>query len=311
MLLGILCGGTGWHVQDLLRAAGGLGHNAEAIDFRRVKAVVPWRQVSQFADKSHENPPKISRVDSQSSAASWETCRHDHLIVRTMPAGSLEQIIFRMDTLHAAIATGTKVWNSPRALETCVDKFLTTSRLGEAGLSVPRTICTQTAADAMLAFADLGGDIVVKPIFGSEGRGMVRLTDPEVAWRTFHAIEQTGGVLYLQEFIHHPGWDVRAFVLGDRVLASMKRFGHGDWRTNVAQGGTTERYELAPAQQKLALDAARATGTMIAGVDLMCDDSGRWVVIEVNAVPGWKALAATCGIDVASGIIRFIAEGAR
>ncbi len=279
MRLGILCGGTGWHVQDLLRAATGDGHRAEAIDFRRVIAEVP---------RSH--PP------------------FDAIIVRTMPAGSLEQIIFRMDCLHASKIP---VFNPPRALETCVDKFLTTSRLDEAGLPVPRTICTQTAADAMLAFADLGGDIVVKPIFGSEGRGMVRLTDAEVAWRTFHAIEQTGGVLYLQEFIHHPGWDLRVFVLGDRVLASMKRHGHGDWRTNVAQGGTTEPCKLAPAQQKLALDAARATGAVIAGVDLLCDEAGRWVVIEVNAVPGWKALAATCGIDVAAEIIRFIAEVTR
>ena len=279
MRLGILCGGTGWHVQDLLRAAKDAGHRAEAIDFRHVKAEVP----------SARSP-------------------FDALIVRTMPAGSLEQIIFRMDTLHAAVAAGTRVWNPPRALETCVDKFLTTSRLGEADLPVPRTICTQTAADAMLAFAELGGDVVVKPIFGSEGRGMVRLTDPEVAWRTFHAIEQTGGILYLQEFIRHPGWDLRVFVLGDRVLASMKRFGHGDWRTNVAQGGTTEPCELAPAEQNLALDAARATGAMIAGVDLMCDESGRWVVIEVNAVPGWKALAATCGIDVAAEVMRFTAE---
>ncbi len=278
MRFGILCGGTGWHVQDLLRAAAEAGHPADAIDFRRAQAGVP---------------PTRSAFDA--------------LIVRTMPAGSLEQIIFRMDTLHASAIP---VFNPPRALETCVDKFLTTSRLGEAGLPVPRTICTQTAPDAMLAYADLGGDVVVKPIFGSEGRGMVRLTDPEVAWRTFHAIEQTGGVLYLQEFIHHPGWDLRVFVLGDRVLASMKRFGHGDWRTNVARGGTTEPCELAPAQQKLALDAARATGALIAGVDLMCDQSGRWVVIEVNAVPGWKALAATCRIDVAAEIIRFIAGGA-
>ena len=279
MTFGILCGGTGWHVQDLLRAARESGHAAEILDFRKLIAEVPARAIP------------------------CET-----LLVRTMPAGSLEQIIFRMDCLHAAVASGTRVLNPPRALETCVDKFLATARLSEAGLPVPRTICTQTAAAAMSAFADLGCDVVVKPIFGSEGRGMVRLTDPEVAWRTFHAVEQTGGVLYLQEFIRHPGWDLRVFVLGGRVLATMKRFGHGDWRTNVAQGGTTEPCGLAPAQRELAIAAARATGAIIAGVDLMCDETGRWVVIEVNAVPGWKALAATCGIDVASAVIRFAAE---
>ena len=280
MRFGILCGGTGWHVQDLMRAARGLGHTAEALDFRRLTATVPAAPVP-----------------------------FDALIVRTMPAGSLEQIVFRMDWLHAAVAGGCAVLNAPHALETCVDKFLATVRLSEAGLPVPRTICTQTAGDAMAAFADLGGDVVVKPIFGSEGRGMVRITDAEIAWRTFRAIEQTGGVLYLQEFVRHPGWDVRAFVLGGRVIASMKRFGHGDWRTNIAQGGTAEPCELTPAQVEMALAAARATGAMIAGLDLMRDDLGRWVVIEVNAVPGWKALAAACGLDVASAIVRFAAEG--
>ena len=280
MTFGILCGGTGWHVRDLARAARKSGHSANIIDFRKLTAEIPAKA----------NP--------------YET-----LLVRTMPAGSLEQIIFRMDCLHAAVASGTRVLNPPKALETCVDKFLATARLSETGLPVPRTFCTQAATDAMSAFADLGGDVVVKPIFGSEGRGMVRLTDAEVAWRTFRAIEQTGGVLYLQEFIRHPGWDIRAFVLGDCVLASMKRFGHGDWRTNVAQGGTTESFELPPAQREMALAAARATGATIAGVDLMCDDSGHWVVIEVNAVPGWKALGAACGIDVASEIVRFAAEG--
>ena len=279
MRFGILCGGTGWHVQDLIRAANASGHAAEAIDFRKISAEIP------------ANPARFE---------TW--------LVRTMPGGSLEQIIFRMDCLHVAVAEGTTVLNPPRALETCVDKFLTTARLCEAAVPTPRTICTQTADDAMRAFNSLGGDIVVKPIFGSEGRGMVRLTDKEVAWRTFHAIEQTGCVVYLQQFIRHPGWDVRAFVLGDRVLASMKRYGHGDWRTNVAQGGTTMACELAAPQRALALAAARATGAILAGVDLLCDEVGRWFVIEVNAVPGWKALAESCGIDVAAAIIRFVAE---
>ncbi len=277
MRFGVLCGGTGWHVQDLLRAARAAGHSAEAIDFRRITAEVPAKPLP-----------------------------FDALLVRTMPAGSLEQIVFRMDALHGAVGAGVPVLNPPRALETCIDKYLTTARLAEAGLPVPRTVCTQTAADAMATFADLGGDLVVKPIFGSEGRGMIRLTDREVAWRTFHAIEQTDGVLYLQEFVHHPGWDVRAFVLGDRVLAAMKRFGHGDWRTNVAQGGTTEPCDLGDEPKALALAAARATGALVAGVDLIRDLAGRWLVLEVNAVPGWKALATACGVDVAAAVVRFL-----
>ncbi len=140
-----------------------------------------------------------------------------------------------MDLLHAWQANGIAILNRPRALEVCVDKYLCTARLEAAGLRVPATIVCQNADAAFEAFDRLGGDVVVKPIFGSEGRGMVRVSDKELAWRTFRAIERTQSVLYLQEFIAHPGWDVRAFVSAGRVLTSMRRIAKDDWRTNVAQ----------------------------------------------------------------------------
>jgi len=279
MRFGILSGGTGWHVQDFLRAATELGHSAEVFDFRKLIANVPSADLDCGA-----------------------------VIVRTMPAGSLEQIVFRMDYLQTL---SVPVFNPPRALETCVDKFLATARLARAGLPVPRTFTGQTAEQAQAAFADLGGDVVVKPLFGSEGRGMVRITDQEIAWRTFRTIEQTGGVLYLQEFVNHPGWDVRIFVIGERILGAMKRTAHGDWRTNVAQGGTAERFVLADAEKSLAMRAARATGAIIAGVDLILNDRGEWLVLEVNAVPGWKAFASACGVDVAREVVAFVAEHAK
>ena len=129
-----------------------------------------------------------------------------------------------------------------------------------------------------------------------------------MAWRTFHAIEQIRGILYLQQFIPHPGWDVRAFVLNNQVIAAMKRTNSGDWRTNVAQGGTAEKYELSAHETALAIRAAAATGAIVAGVDLIQNDRGEWFIIEVNAVPGWKALAPTCGIDVAKTLVQFMLE---
>jgi ribosomal protein S6--L-glutamate ligase len=88
----------------------------------------------------------------------------------------------------------------------------------------------------------------------------------------------------------------------------MKRSNAADWRTNVAQGGTADPFLLAEPEAKLAVAAAAATGAVIAGVDLLTNERGEWFVIEVNAVPGWRALAPTCGIDVAAEIVRFIAE---
>lgn len=281
MKIAVLSGGSGWHVADLIRAAIEQGHAAEAVDFRGV-------------------------------AAGVGLCRplHDFnaALVRTMPAGSLEQVVFRMDVLHAAAAAGVRVLNPPRAVETCVDKYLTSVRLAAAGLPTPDTHVSQRADDALAAFDRLGGDVVVKPIFGSEGRGMVRLTDGETAWRTFHALDRTGQVIYQQRFVRHPGWDLRAFVLGGRVVAAMKRSARGDWRTNVALGGTAERVELARPEAELAVRAAEAVGCPVAGVDLLPGPGGELSVIEVNAVPGWRALALVSGIDIAAAVVRFLAE---
>jgi RimK family alpha-L-glutamate ligase len=282
MRIAILSGGTGWHVQDVLRAAAELGHEASVVDFRSLAAGV--------------------------EAAPQPLAGFDAALVRTVPAGSLEQVIFRMDVLHAAAARGLRVVNPPRAVETCVDKYLTNVRLANAGLPTPPTHVAQRAEDAFEAFAHLGGDVVIKPVFGAEGRGMQRITDRELAWRTFRVLEQTGQLIYHQRFIEHPGYDYRVFVIGGRVRAAMRRIGT-EWRTNVAQGGRTERAELSDAAVSLALRAAEVVGCDIAGVDLLPGPNGELYVIEVNAVPGWKALAATCGLDVAKEVVRFVAEG--
>src|SRR5205085_4175693 len=228
MRIAILSRGDGWHVQDLIRAAAGLGHDAAAVDFRAVSAGVPGGTLAGF----------------------------DAAIVRTMPAGSLEQVVFRMDVLHAAAAAGVRILNPPRAVETCVDKYLTNVRLAAAGLPTPPTHVSQRADDALEAFGRLGGDVVLKPLFGSEGRGMVRLTELETAWRTFHVLERTGQVIYQQQFVRHPGWDLRVFVIAGRVVAAMKRTSRGDWRTNVAQGGTAEKVTLGDVETELAVRAA-------------------------------------------------------
>ena len=138
---------------------------------------------------------------------------------------------------------------------------------------------------------------------------MVRIGDPELAWRTFRTLERTGAVLYLQQVIRHPGWDLRVFVLDGVVLAGMRRHARGgDWRTNVAQGGRTEAVTLTADEERLTLAAARAVGAPVAGVDLLPRPGGGYYVLEVNAVPGWRALAPATGVDVATEIINFLAS---
>jgi ribosomal protein S6--L-glutamate ligase len=282
MRIAILSAGDGWHVRDLQRAATLLGHQAEAVDFRRLCANVAV---------ASETPASAGAV-----------------LVRTMPPGSLEQVVFRMDLLHRLQAEGARVLNPPRAIETCVDKYLATAYLKAAGLPVPATIVCQRADAALEAFTTLGGDVVVKPVFGSEGRGMVRVSDPDMAWRIFRTLERMQCVLYLQQFVPHPGWDLRAFVLGGRVLTAMRRMANGGWRTNVAQGGGAEKAKLDREAEELAIRAARSVGAAVAGVDLLPGPQGEWYVIEVNAVPGWRALAPVTGIDVAAELVRFLAD---
>ncbi len=156
----------------------------------------------------------------------------------------------------------------------------------------------------MAAFESLGGDVVVKPLFGSEGRGIVRVSDPELARRTFHTLERLGAVLYLQRFVRGVGHDLRAFVVGETVLGAIRRHPSvGDWRSNLSRGGRAEAVRLEPQVERLALRAARAVGARIAGVDLLPSEEGPLVVLEVNAVPGWKGLSSATGIDVASAIL--------
>jgi ribosomal protein S6--L-glutamate ligase len=282
MRIALLSSGAGWHVRDLQRAAACCGHEAQPVDFRRVTA-----GVATAAD----------------SLAAFEA-----VLVRTMPPGSLEQVVFRMDVLHRLEAHGVLVMNPPKAVEICVDKYLATAKLEAAGLPVPATIVCQHADAALEAFERLGGDVIVKPLFGSEGRGMVRVTDLDMARRTFQTLERLQAILYLQRTIAHPGWDLRAFVLGDRVLAAMRRHANGGWRTNVAQGGRAETVRLTAEEEQLALRAAVAVGAVIAGVDLLPGPAGECYVIEVNAVPGWRALAPVAGVDVATATVRFLAD---
>lgn len=282
MRLAILAAGDGWHVKDLQRAAVRLGHEAAAVDFRRVSAGVA------------AGPDRLTAFDG--------------VLVRTMPPGSLEQVIFRMDALHRLQASGVPVLNPPRAVEICVDKYLASARLEAAGLRVPPTVVCQHADEALEAFASLGGDVIIKPLFGSEGRGMIRVSDADMAWRCLRTLERLQQVLYLQKYVAHPGWDLRVFVIGGRAVAAMRRLANGGWRTNVAQGGRAEKVRLARAEEGLALRAAAAVEAPVAGVDLLPGSNGEWYVLEVNAVPGWRTLAALTGIDIPTLVLQFLAD---
>jgi RimK family alpha-L-glutamate ligase len=284
-----LVSGLGWHVQDLLRAADRLNFRLEALPFPSVVG-----RVGHGRGRVEAGGVALEEVDG--------------VLVRMMPPGTLEQVVFRMDALHRLAAAGVPVMNPPAAVEAAVDKYLALARLDAAGLAVPPTWVGESADAALLAFDALGKDVVIKPLFGAEGRGLVRVTDLETARRVAHALERIGAVLYLQSYVPNSGFDLRVFVLGDRVLGAIRRHAPaGDWRTNVAVGGRAEAVDVDHDVTELARQCARAVGARMAGVDILLDRDGRPWVLEVNAVPGWRALAAATGVDVAAEVLAELA----
>ncbi len=286
MKFAVLCNPDSWYLRDLTRAALAR-HQIVPCSFRAMHAALG----------SHETL----------MSDGLDLGSVDAVLVRTMPPGSLEQVVFRMDLLGRLQRQGRVVINPPKAVEAAVDKFLTSALLQQAGLNVPRTFVCQTADEALAAFAQLGGDVVLKPLFGAEGRGIARLQDEAIAERTFKMLEQLGAVLYLQQFIPHEGYDLRLLVIGEQVFG-MRRRNKLDWRTNISRGATPEPFTADATLCELAHRAARAVGAPVAGVDLLPTRDGALYAIEVNAVPGWQALAKAHQLDVAALVLDYVAE---
>lgn len=289
MRFAVLASPESWYLRDLRRAARE-EDEIVALPFSTIATVLGDRGMS---------------VTSRVGEAVYDWSQFAAVLVRTMPPGSLEQVIFRMDVLGQYERRGGVVVNPPRSIEVAVDKFLTSARLQAAGLATPRTIVCQTVDEALDAFDQLQGDVVIKPLFGGEGRGISRVNDRDIARRVCQLLTQLGAVLYLQEFIAHDGHDIRILWIGDDYLA-MRRHNPLDWRTNVSRGAVAEAFTPTAEMIEIARRAAAAVGAGVAGVDLLPARDGRLVALEVNAVPGWQALGRVTGVDVAALVWRYV-----
>jgi RimK family alpha-L-glutamate ligase len=284
MDVAILGAGSGWHVAELERALRARGHQVHVLPVSALVARIGYE-------------PRL-----EAGGVSLQDV--DAVLERIIPKGSLEQMIFRIDSLHWLERLGIAVMNPATAIERTVDKFYTSALLEAEGLPTPRTVVAERADDAMKAF-QIMGDVIVKPLFGSGGRGMVRVSDEEIAHRVFRALDLERAVYYLQEAVPHAGRDLRTFVVGDRVVAAAWRSAEG-WRTNVAQGARVERASLAAEWHDLSIRAARAVAAEYAGVDLLPLPDGRVFVLEVNGIPGWQGLQSITDVDVAATIVEHL-----
>lgn len=229
----------------------------------------------------------------------------DAVFVRTIDAGSFEAVTLRLGLLHALAIAGVPVWNAPRAIEACVDKAQTTWRLQRAGLPTPDTWALESheAALALVAAeATQERPLVLKPLFGSQGKALRLVGGPD----DLPPPEAVAGVYYLQRFIGpttgNAGFhDHRVLVAGGRALAGMIRRGTG-WITNIKQGATAEAWTPDAEAERLAVAAAAAVGADYAGVDLIADSDGGYLVLEVNSMPAWSGLQTVTGFDLTDAI---------
>jgi RimK family alpha-L-glutamate ligase len=292
MRVAILSARTGWHTDELTRALTARGHLAAVVPYEGLTARVGiGAEANRQARLESEQVPLLDA---------------DAVLARIIPGGSLEQLIYRVDALHWIENRGVRVVNSPRAIERSVNKFYTTTLLHDAGLRVPETVVCERVEEGMAAVRSMG-DVVIKPIFGSLGHGMVRVSDPETALRVIRALDQIRSVFYVQRAIDHDGRDLRVFVVGGRVVGAIERRAPaGEWRTNVAIGGSATAVDVTPEVERIALAAVAAVGANYAGVDVLPARDGPPFVLEVNGIPGWQGLQQATGIDVAASIVEHL-----
>lgn len=229
----------------------------------------------------------------------------DGVLMRTIAGGTFEATTMRLGVLHALVSAGVTVWNAPTAIERSVDKAATSLIIGRAGLPTPDTfvVSKREAAAAIVAReARPGRPIVLKPLFGSQGEGLMLIERPE----ELPTEEAVNRVYYLQRYIPRSDglWrDYRVFVCEGRAIAGMIREGDG-WITNVHRGGRPFAWAMPPRAAELAEAAAQAVGVDYTGVDLVEDGEGGFLILEVNSMPAWSGLQKVTEVDIAGTIAR-------
>lgn len=284
----ILTADPGWHGRRLARALAALG----------VESV--------FASLSD------CRVDLEANrwgivVPGFQARLPDGVLVREIAQGSFEQVTLRLGLLHALAEWGVPVCNSARAIERTVDKAMTSMLLRKAGIPTPTTWvseCAEQARVTLMQETARGHRLVLKPLFGSQGKGLRLLGRGD----ELPAGAEYDDVYYLQRFVEgRPGeaCDYRVFVIAGEAVAAMVRRGTG-WVHNVAQGARCEAAPLDPELARLAERAVAAVGMDYAGVDLMRNCDGAAMVIEVNGIPAWRGLQSVTDLDVAGRLARHL-----
>jgi RimK family alpha-L-glutamate ligase len=284
---------TGWHTRELMRALRERGCVGRCVDLAhcRIDTTHAWHGLA---------------------LPGYGESLPDAVLVRGIAGGSFEQVTKRLGVLHALRELGVPVYNDARAIERSVDKSMTSVLLHAAGIPTPATWAMESVAAAQRLVtreSAAGRSLVLKPLFGSQGKGLQRVGWVDGEHVPLPALEEGyGGLAYLQHFVPslaQPGHDYRVLVVGGTALAAMRRVSV-HWVHNVARGARCEAQSLehgiGPTLARLAEAAARALDMDYAGVDLLPTAAGAQV-IEVNGVAAWQGLQRVTPFNVAQALV--------
>jgi tetrahydromethanopterin:alpha-L-glutamate ligase len=291
MRVAIMTDEQGWHTRQLqaaLRARGAVGRCVDLAECR-VDTGAAWHGLV-IPGFGRELP--------------------DAVLVRGIAGGSFEQVTKRLGVLHALREFGVPVYNDARAIERSVDKSMTSLLLHGAGIPTPPTWATESPVEArriVMRESAAGHALVLKPLFGSQGKGLQLVGEVGGVHHALPALDAAhGGLAYLQRFIPpttQPGFDWRVLVIGARAVSAMRRVS-AHWLHNIAQGAQAQAAALEPALARLAEDAARALSMDYAGVDIMPAAQGAPLqVIEVNGVAAWQGLQRVTDFNIACALV--------
>jgi len=208
-------------------------------------------------------------------------------------------------------SVGMPAINSHRVVATCGDKLLTSAALQKAGVPIPRTMVAFTPEAALEAIEEMGYPVVLKPLFGSWGRLLARVSDRYAAEAILEHKKTLGGyqhsIFYIQEYVEKPGRDIRSFVAGDETMAAIYR-NSPHWITNTARGGKASNCPITAEIDRISCAAAQAVGGGVVAIDIFEAPDGRLLVSEVNHTPEFRNSIAPTGVDIPGKIIDYVLE---
>jgi len=251
--------------------------------------------------------PREVAFDLDGNGASSVNLKYDAILVRCLSHSRAYYVTRWLESV------GIPAISSHRAVATCGDKLLTSAALQKAGVPIPHTVVAFTPKAALEAIEDMGYPVVLKPLIGSWGRLLAKVSDRYAAEAILEHKTTLGGyqhsIFYIQEYIEKPGRDIRSFVVGDETVTAIYR-NSPHWITNTARGGSTSNCPITPGDEidRLSRAAAQAVGGGMTAVDILEAPDGRLLVSEVNHTPEFRNSIAPTGVDIPGKMIDYVIE---